>query len=138
MQRYVCITLMVGGCLLLVVEVFAPRLGLYTSFGDSAGEHSYGPWSLLSGATSAAVPQLLFIVVPLALLAFLAIAGAALVVLFLVGAPDALGLKWPYYSTRGVVYGAWAAVAGFACISLSAFTIVRHTPLESRKQATSC
>jgi hypothetical protein len=152
------IFLMAGGYLLLILGLFAPWLRLYTSFGDSAGEHSYGPWSLLSQITSVAVPQLLVIFIPLALLvvssvaslvmrspsrrvnyaylaAFLAIAGAAIVLLFLVGAPDALALMWPYYTTRGVEYGAWAAIAGFACIGLSALAIVRGTPLETPTRA---
>jgi hypothetical protein len=36
----------------------------------------------------------------------------------LVLVPQSLPLSWPYYTIRGVEYGAWAAVAGFVCVAL--------------------
>ena len=64
-------------------------------------------------------------------------AGAAIVLLFLIGASTALSLTWPYYTIRGIEYGAWAAIVGFVCNGLSALDIFLHTPVDTPTQAAS-
>jgi len=140
--------LILAGDALAIFGLFAPWYRLYTTFGDAPGEHLDGPWTVLResatgpsteapfavcfgilvflpvAALVASSVASLFVRAPrdgaaLALLALpLAIGCLAVAIGVLIITPQSLPLSWPYYTIRGVEYGAWAAVAGFVCVAL--------------------
>jgi hypothetical protein len=135
--------LLVVGTALIILAPFSPWFRLYTTFGDTTvGEHSYGPWTLLSagGGGDAIVAVGLLICFPVVALAasvaplvvrgrrpqtfltapalVLAICGLMVTLLVMAGLPTGLALTWPYFTLRAVEYGAYAALAGCACITL--------------------
>jgi hypothetical protein len=143
--------LIVVGAALTLLALFSPWLRLYTTFGDTtAGEHSYSPWTLLSAGGWDAILSVAvgfcFPVVALAassVAAFLgdrerrrlrtllttltlelAISGLIASLFVVAVLPTGLALAWPYFTLRAVEYGAWAAIAGFACVTLG--VIILH------------
>jgi hypothetical protein len=135
--------LIVIGAALIILALFSPWLRLSTTFGaTTAGEHDYGPLTLLSAggwdAFGSVALGICFPVVALAastmallvvrerppqtllraLALELAIGGlmASLCVVTLL--PTGLSLTWPYFTLRAVEYGAWAALVGFACVTV--------------------
>src|SRR5207302_6936537 len=60
------------------------------------------------------------------LLASVCLANALLVLWV---APQSLPLGWPYYTIRGVEYGAWASIAGFACVALGVLGLGLPVPI---------
>lgn len=130
--------LIVVGAALTILALFSPWLRLSTTFGvTTVGEHSYGPLTLLSAGGNVFVPvcfpvvalaasSAAFLVVrgrrPQTILTTLALElaiGGLIASLFVVTVlPAGLSLNWPYFTVRAVEYGAWAAIAGFACITL--------------------
>ena len=150
--------LVLAGAVLASAGFFAPWYRLYTAFGDTPGEQLVGPWTLLrQGASAALLPVALGVFLPVAVLVassvtsllFLAPQGreilATLTLLLasgcLIGAllvlaivPQGLSLTWPYYTIRRVEYGAWVALAGFACIALGVLCLhgYQRVPLADR------
>jgi hypothetical protein len=53
----------------------------------------------------------------------LAIGGLIFSLFVVTVLPTGLALTWPYFTLRAVEYGAWAAVAGFACVTLGVITL---------------
>jgi hypothetical protein len=139
--------LIVGGVALTFLALFSPWLRLSTTFGaTTAGEHDYSPWTLLStGGWDAIVPVAVGICFPVVALiasaALLAVRGRSpqtllralalalpisglIASLFVVTVlPTGLSLTWPYFTLRAVEYGAWAAIAGFACVTLGVISL---------------
>jgi hypothetical protein len=133
--------LVVVGAVLAIVGLFAPWYRLYTTFGDTPGEQLVGPWTALHDGVVAPVSMALGCFLPVALLLASSVASVfirapqwrdilgkqalllattclALALLALWVAPQSIPLDWPYYTIRGVEYGPWAAIAGFACVAL--------------------
>jgi hypothetical protein len=140
-RRQLASALVVVGVVLATVGVFAPWYRLYTTFGDTPGEQLVGPWTALRDSVVAPVSMALgcflpgavlvassvtsvFSCVPhwraiLGRLTLLVASGClALALLVLWVVPQSLPLDWPYYTIRGVEYGAWVSIAGFACVAL--------------------
>lgn len=140
-RRQLAPALVVVGVVLATVGLFAPWYRLYTTFGDTPGERLVGPWTALHDGVVAPVSMALGCFLPVALLLASSVASVfirsphwrdilgrqalvlasgclALALLALWVAPQSLPLDWPYYTIRGVEYGPWAAIAGFACIAL--------------------
>lgn len=145
-QRVGAILILIGD-VLAIVALFAPWLRLSTSFGETPGEHGYGPWTLLRGGLDAGgnalVSVLLWIYLPAAVMIassitlltakdprrraslalvtmLLAVGGLIFALLILSAAPTGLALSWPYYDMRGIEYGAVAGLVGLACVALGA------------------
>lgn len=136
------LVLLAVGAALIILALFSPWLRLYTTFGaTTAGEHSYGPWTLLSSGGDAFVPVVLGLCFPIVALAasslvllvvrgcrprillttlplVLAIGGLIASLFAVTVLPIGLSLTWPYFTLRAVEYGAWAAIAGFTCVTL--------------------
>lgn len=147
--------LIVVGVVLVILALFSPWLRLYTPFGVTpAGEHSYGPLTLLSAGGDVFVPVALGIGFPVVALvassaALLVVRGrrpqtilmtlaleltiggliASLCVVTVL--PTGLSLTWPYFMLRAVEYGAWAALAGFACVTLGVMSTTQRGPRRS-------
>lgn len=144
--------LVVVGAVLAIVGLFAPWYRLYTTFGDMPGEQLVGPWTALHDSLVAPVSVALGCFLPVAVLvassvtsvfiralqwrailgrlALLLASGClavALLVLWVV--PQSLPLGWPYYTIRGVEYGAWASIAGFACVALGVLGLGLPVPI---------
>ena len=140
-RRKLAPALVVVGVVLAIVGLFAPWYRLYTTFGDTPGEWLVGPWALLRDSTFAPLWVALWSFLPVAVLVASSVASVfirapqwrdilgrlalllasgclALALLVLWAAPQSIPLGWPYYTIRGVEYGPWAAIAGFACIAL--------------------
>ena len=146
------LVLIVVGTALIILALFSPWLRLYTTFGvTTTGEHSYGPLTLLSAGRDVFVPAALGICFPVVALAAssaallvvrgrhprtllttlaleLAISGLVVSLFVVTVLPTGLGLTWPYFTLRAVEYGAWAAIAGFACITLGVMTTTLRRP----------
>jgi hypothetical protein len=140
--------LMVVGGALTILALFSPWLRLYTTFGvATAGEHDYGPWTLLSAGGDATGPVALGIFFPVVALAansaalnvvrgrrprtllmelalVLAIGGLIASLFVVAVLPSGLSLTWPYFTLRAIEYGTWAALVGFACVTLG--VIILH------------
>jgi hypothetical protein len=139
--------LIVVGDALAFIALFAPWLRLSTSFGETAGAHSYGPWTLLraelDAGGSALNSILLWIYLPAAVMIassvllliardprrraslaivtlLLAVGGLIVALLVLAAAPTGLALSWPFYSTKSIEFGAVAGLASLACVALGA------------------
>jgi hypothetical protein len=139
--------LVIVGDALAILALFSPWLRLYTTFGiRTAGEHGYGPWTLLSYGGDAVVQVAIGIFFPVAALvagsaallvvrgrrlrailsglALLLAIGCLIVTLFVLAMlPIGLSMTWPYFTMRGVEYGAWTALMGFACIALGVINL---------------
>jgi hypothetical protein len=137
------------GAALIALALFSPWLRLYTTFGVTmAGEHSYGPWTLLSAGGDAILPVALAICFPVVALAAgttallvvrgrrpqtllttlaleLAIGGLIASLFVVTVLPTGLSLNWPYFTLRAVEYGAWAAIVGFACVTLGVIVLAK-------------
>lgn len=133
--------LIVVGAALTILALFSPWFRLYTTFGDSTvGEHGYGPWTLLSASGDAILAVALGIFLPVAVLTAsaatlavrggrsqtlltalalgLAVYGLTVSLVVVTTLPTGLALTWPYFTLRAVENGAWAALAGFTCVTL--------------------
>ncbi|HLJ80126.1 MAG TPA: hypothetical protein VKT52_01490 [Ktedonobacterales bacterium] len=137
-----CVLIVIGAAL-IIIALFSPWLRLSTTFGaTTAGEHDYGPSTLLStggwdafGSVALGVcfPVVALAASTMALLVVrerppqtllralaleLAIGGimASLCVVTLL--PTGLSLTWPYFTLCAIEYGALAALVGFACVTL--------------------
>jgi hypothetical protein len=139
--------LVLVGDALAIVGLFSPWYRLYTTFGDAPGEHLHGPWTVLRESADARLPALFWVFLPVAVLvassvaslliratrgvlanlgdvALLLASGCLAVALgVLIITPQSLPFSWPYYTIRSVEYGAWAGVAGFACVALGILCI---------------
>lgn len=146
--------LIVVGVALIILALFSPWLRLYTPFGlTTAGERSYGPLTLLSAGGDAIMPVALAICFPVVALAassaalllvrgrpqallttlvlVLAIGGLIASLCVVTVLPTGLSLTWPYFTLRAVEYGAWAALAGFTCVTLGVMTTTLRRPRRS-------
>jgi hypothetical protein len=148
------------GDALAIIGLFSPWYRLYTSFGDAPGEHVYGPWTVLRESAAAPLTVVFWVFLPVAVLVASSVASLlirasrgvranlgnvalllaygcfAVVVGVLVLVPQGLPLSWPYFTTRGVEYGAWAGVAGFVCVALGILCIRASTGANADRPAT--
>jgi hypothetical protein len=137
------------GAALIILALFSPWLRLYTTFGaTTTGEHSYGFWTLLSAGTDAITPVALAICFPVVALAAsttallvvrgrrpqtlltalaleLAIGGLIASLFVVTVLPTGFSLTWPYFTLRAVEYGAYASIAGFACVTLGVIVLAK-------------
>lgn len=153
-RRTLGLVLLVAGAALIILALFSPWLRLYTPFGvTTAGEHEYGPLTLLSAGGDAIIPVALAICFPVVALSassaalllvrgrpqallttlalVLAIGGLIASIFVVTVLPAGLSLAWPYFTLRAVEYGAWAAIAGFTCVTLGVMTTTLSGPGQS-------